>query len=1014
MMFMVGVDMKRLLQCFTIFIVFCLSGLSVGSQDSVPILKINTKFHTASIRKIRTDVMGTYLATVSYDQTVKIWDTLSGDLLATLHPPIGKGNEGKLYAVALSPDGKFVACGGYTGKSWGGQFAIYVFNWQTGSMVYRLGGLPTPVLELAYSPDGNYLVAGLAKKQGIRVYNARDYSIALEDFQYGGSVYGVDFDSKGRLVTVSDDGYLRLYDQQFALLKKRKTAGKAPFSVSFTPDGSRIAVGYLASRRVDIYSGTMLKFLLSASVRGITNGNLSSVAWLSDGTTLCAAGRWSKPDGTNPIRCWKNKGAGKYRDFPTKSRDTILSLESLPNSQLAFASGDPAMGIINANGSFQFVHLPDNADFRDKQEKFFVNKDGSEVFFEFYWAENTYKGLFSIPDRYLEINPQNRKDFYSPITNALPIRNWKKSGHPRLGKKRLALAPYERSYCLAISPDKQGVVIGAEWSLRYFDRSGNLMWKVTTPAPVRAVNISRDRRLVVAAYADGAIRWHRLRDGRQLLSLFFIPKSEQWVMWSPSGYYDASAGADQFIGWHVNRAFDIEADFFPIGRFRSIYYRPDLPLAILKTLDEQEALRYAAKEWGRKSSDVKPEEMLPPVVRLLDPPKKYSTSEQILRLRFSMRSTKNAPVNTVKIMIDGRPVKVEEGTWAAGEEVTREATITIPPKDSIISVIAINRFAASEPAIAQVHFEAAAPSASTTNIPMVAKTAVPSDSQIKARSVNVPAPEVAETKLPEPTAPQGFLIKPKLYVLAVGIGKYPREEMMLMYPAKDARDFARMMQTQNGKLYRDVQVRVITDEQATRENIIEGLDWIRKETTARDVAMIFMAGHGLTDNRSGTYYFLPVDANPEKLMVTGIPATYLQDTVASIPGKVLLFLDACYSANILKGRRTRGIAVGATGDVMGVVNELVSAENGAVVFASSSRTQRSLESEEWQNGAFTKALLEGLSGKADLMKKGKITIDYLDLYISERVKELTKGEQTPIVQKPQTVQDFPIAITSSS
>lgn len=34
----------------------------------------------------------------------------------------------------------------------------------------------------------------------------------------------------------------------------------------------------------------------------------------------------------------------------------------------------------------------------------------------------------------------------------------------------------------------------------------------------------------------------------------------------------------------------------------------------------------------------------------------------------------------------------------------------------------------------------------------------------------------------------------------------------------------------------------------------------------------------------------------------------------------------------------------------------------------------------------------------------------LDLYLSERVKELTKGEQTPTTTKPQTIQDFPIAV----
>jgi uncharacterized caspase-like protein len=94
-------------------------------------------------------------------------------------------------------------------------------------------------------------------------------------------------------------------------------------------------------------------------------------------------------------------------------------------------------------------------------------------------------------------------------------------------------------------------------------------------------------------------------------------------------------------------------------------------------------------------------------------------------------------------------------------------------------------------------------------------------------------------------------------------------------------------------------------------------------------------------------------------------------------------------------------------DITGVMNELASAENGAVVFASSTGRQYSFENPAWGNGAFTKAAVEGINGRADYVGKGKITINMLDLYISERVKELTKGKQTPATPKPHTIPDFP-------
>jgi uncharacterized caspase-like protein len=168
--------------------------------------------------------------------------------------------------------------------------------------------------------------------------------------------------------------------------------------------------------------------------------------------------------------------------------------------------------------------------------------------------------------------------------------------------------------------------------------------------------------------------------------------------------------------------------------------------------------------------------------------------------------------------------------------------------------------------------------------------------------------------------------------------------------------------------------------------------------------MIFMSSHG--DNSSGQYYFIPSDFDKARLESTSVLFTYIKDAVASIPGKVVVFMDTCHAGDVLGNRGTKAIPP----SIDGIVNELVSAENGAVVFTSSTGRQQSLEDPKWNNGAFTRALVDGLTGKADLTGKGRITINMLDVYISERVKELTQGKQTPTTAKPQTIQDFPIAV----
>src|SRR5919202_1619653 len=82
---------------------------------AAPILRIETGMHGAGITALAVTPDGTALVTVSDDKTARVWSLEDAHLAATLRGPIGEGPEGALYAVALSPSGKTVAVGGYTG-----------------------------------------------------------------------------------------------------------------------------------------------------------------------------------------------------------------------------------------------------------------------------------------------------------------------------------------------------------------------------------------------------------------------------------------------------------------------------------------------------------------------------------------------------------------------------------------------------------------------------------------------------------------------------------------------------------------------------------------------------------------------------------------------------------------------------------------------------------------------------------------------------------------------------------
>ena len=90
------------------------------------------------------------------------------------------------------------------------------------------------------------------------------------------------------------------------------------------------------------------------------------------------------------------------------------------------------------------------------------------------------------------------------------------------------------------------------------------------------------------------------------------------------------------------------------------------------------------------------------------------------------------------------------------------------------------------------------------------------------------------------------------------------------------------------------------------------------------------------------------------------------------------------------------------------LRELVNSESGGVVMSASTGKETSHERSEWGHGAFTKALIEGLEGKADFDMDNTVDIKEIDLFITKRVKALTNGSQHPTTEIPKTMPNFPL------
>ena len=547
--------------------------------DQRPMLRIEPGMHTAQITRIGVDAACTLMVTGSHDKTARLWALPDGGrgsptLLRTIRVPIGEGDEGKVYAVALSPDGKWVAAGGYDANYSANKYlSVYIFEAATGRLVTRLGRLGNVIHHLTFSPDGARFAATLAGGEGMRLWETGSWRLLAEDKNYGGKdSYGAAFDGANRLYTATFDGRIRRYGADGRLEAKAPAqGGKLPISVAVHPQGGKLAVGFEDTTAVEVYDTRTLKRLYAADTVGVSGSNLSKVAWSTDGARLYAGGM--SPDyAPPPFRVWEAAGMGAFTDRVV-STETIMQL--LPcGDGVAAGVYDPAFGLIAADGSKHVWQEGVTADMRGKKrDAFNLSANGGRVRFGL-GVGRKQPVLFDLAAFSLSDAADSPAGLAPPKTNGLAVSDWENQFAPKLNGKPIELEEYERSRALAIAPDASRFALGTEYWLRAYRADGWELWRKPVPSPVGGMHISGDGRLVVAAYADGTIRWHRLSDGQELLALFVHAKDKRYIAWTPKGYYAASPGAEDLIGWHVNRDWDHAPDFYPASRFRDQFDRP--------------------------------------------------------------------------------------------------------------------------------------------------------------------------------------------------------------------------------------------------------------------------------------------------------------------------------------------------------------------------------------------------------------------------------------------------------
>lgn len=207
-----------------------------------------------------------------------------------------------------------------------------------------------------------------------------------------------------------------------------------------------------------------------------------------------------------------------------------------------------------------------------------------------------------------------------------------------------------------------------------------------------------------------------------------------------------------------------------------------------------------------------------------------------------------------------------------------------------------------------------------------------------------------------------------VYVVSVGINDY-RYINDLHLCKNDATAIGNVFRTHTSN------VTVLTDANATKDNILSSLRTNFGRAKKGDTVIFYFSGHGYDNG------FCPYDMSQRNS--TGLSFSEIAEVMrSSKASRKIVLADACHSGGMRKGNSH---------------SSRPSAGNDVLLFLSSRTQENSIELPGMKNGIFTTYLNSGLRGAADANRDRNITAHELFDYVSSGVRETSRDRQHPVM-----------------
>jgi hypothetical protein len=252
------------------------------------------------------------------------------------------------------------------------------------------------------------------------------------------------------------------------------------------------------------------------------------------------------------------------------------------------------------------------------------------------------------------------------------------------------------------------------------------------------------------------------------------------------------------------------------------------------------------------------------------------------------------------------------------------------------------------------------------------------------------------------------------YALLVGVGRSSYPAWSLPVTVRDVRALKAVLGDPHycGYINDPQHLRTLTDEDATKKNILHALETLEGAVAQDPEATVFIyySGHGWLQNED-RYFLIPHDANPRTLASTALPAERFIQRLRRIRAKrLLVILDTCHAEGMAAAKNTMPVSFGVQAAPEDLVEQL-SQGSGRVVFTSCRGEQSSWIFPDQSLSLFTHHLIGALKGAGSKAGEKAVRVSSLMQYVAQHVPDSARTlgqDQTPFFKIES--EDFPVAL----